>query len=47
LPLAAREADIMHFYGTSCEYKGEVLIYAAVKDQTGKYGNLGNPGGSA
>ncbi|MGB8958212.1 MAG: hypothetical protein WCC00_04280 [Candidatus Aminicenantales bacterium] len=34
--LAAREADIREFYGTSCGYKGEVLIYGAVKDQTGK-----------
>lgn len=34
--LAAREADIRDFYGTSCGYKGEVFIYGAVKDQTGK-----------
>lgn len=34
--LAAKEADIRQFYGTSCGYKGDVLIYGAVKDQTGK-----------
>lgn len=36
ISLAAREADIRNFYGASCGYIGEVQIYGAIKDQTGK-----------
>lgn len=33
---AVRYIDLVRFFGTSCGYKGEVWVYGAVRDLTGK-----------